>query len=699
MIRSSVVVLTSILLASTNTFAALRVWPTGVCNSTLQACVDGATAGDEIRVDTDSPINENLQINKSITLIPSNGRKAKFGLGFGISGINTGGITDYRVSISGFAFTNGGIDLQNAGESTATFNVTDNQLTGTSGSVTRIRIGTLYGADVTRASVIGNQIKATLSGPGSALVEFWSVSAVADSFSARNNRLETLSTTTQHGILTRNDHNTTKASPINVNIAHNRIYGRFALGAIAVTEGLQTALPHTVVARVANNVIVGKNKQGRGIFLYQRSGIIQPPTATRPLVLNNSLVDLDLGIFAARVPGGSGGSLTGRLQNNLIYKTNQAIFIFPEYTATLTGTCNLYFSATISNSGYTPSVCDQTGNPLIIDDRNPRVSAGSPAIDAGSLAGNLDLFDFSYIQGGANLDADGLRRLKGNTAFSAPPVDIGAYEFGDTFATVQNTEATSTDNTFAITNPEISTSTDQVLQTSQFAGSSASGYIATATPYGVWWSNVPTWNIFLQNLFTTMPASIRFFTLAPLPKFGAFAHVNATAANETIIDNVSSNTRAFEILAVTQNFNSTGGTGAYNNSPIAIDYGADLKWHIFNTNGNNIPVGAAFNVYVTDPSESSFIHTVASTNRIGAETILDSALLNDVPCARLLVTPENGAFGNAITELRYNVATGRWRIFRSGGVDIPLDSRFHIVVDAARTRQCSGDVFADGFEN
>src|SRR5262245_16232092 len=48
----------------------LRIWPGGEfpCNTTLQACVDGAGPGDGIRIATDGPINESISFQKCLTL-------------------------------------------------------------------------------------------------------------------------------------------------------------------------------------------------------------------------------------------------------------------------------------------------------------------------------------------------------------------------------------------------------------------------------------------------------------------------------------------------------------------------------------------------------------------------------------------------------------------------------------------------------
>ena len=50
--------------------AATRTWsgPASPCGSTLQGCINGASPGDIVEVATNVPINEDLTIDKSLTL-------------------------------------------------------------------------------------------------------------------------------------------------------------------------------------------------------------------------------------------------------------------------------------------------------------------------------------------------------------------------------------------------------------------------------------------------------------------------------------------------------------------------------------------------------------------------------------------------------------------------------------------------------
>ncbi|MBK7333121.1 MAG: hypothetical protein IPI87_12540 [Betaproteobacteria bacterium] len=51
------------------------------CDTTLQACITGAASGDVVEIATNTPIDENLAINKSLTLQPAAGYSPTIGGG------------------------------------------------------------------------------------------------------------------------------------------------------------------------------------------------------------------------------------------------------------------------------------------------------------------------------------------------------------------------------------------------------------------------------------------------------------------------------------------------------------------------------------------------------------------------------------------------------------------------------------------
>ncbi len=58
------------------------------CNTTLQACITGAAGGDVVEIATNTPVDEDLTINKSLTLRPAAGYSPTIGAGASIRSVN-----------------------------------------------------------------------------------------------------------------------------------------------------------------------------------------------------------------------------------------------------------------------------------------------------------------------------------------------------------------------------------------------------------------------------------------------------------------------------------------------------------------------------------------------------------------------------------------------------------------------------------
>ncbi len=125
--------------ASMPSHAALLVWPNGVCTGTLQACVDAADPGDEVRVNTNTPVAESILIGKSLRVLGGYGYSAAFASGHGVV-VNTAASGDIDVRISRFRFTNGFVDVQHGGAGVATIHVQDNRFRSVGAVAAGIRI-------------------------------------------------------------------------------------------------------------------------------------------------------------------------------------------------------------------------------------------------------------------------------------------------------------------------------------------------------------------------------------------------------------------------------------------------------------------------------------------------------------------------------------------------------------------------------
>lgn len=84
------------------------------CNTTLQACITGAASGDVVEIATNTPIDEDLAINKSLTLRPAAGYSSTIGAGATIRSVNfddLGLLGDSRtLVIEGLTFNQARID-------------------------------------------------------------------------------------------------------------------------------------------------------------------------------------------------------------------------------------------------------------------------------------------------------------------------------------------------------------------------------------------------------------------------------------------------------------------------------------------------------------------------------------------------------------------------------------------------------------
>ncbi len=683
-------------LCSNSTFAALRVWPTGICTTTLQACIDGSVDGDEVQIASNAPINENLVIEKSLTLTRSVGFRPSFGNGFGISGgSNSARLSTIRIDIKDLVFNGGGVDLVHFGQADAQFNVFRNRLNGTPSNLTAsVKLTAAFGSARLLAAVYENRISSSTTSINDATIRVKTDNGKSNVIQIQFNQVESIGRSDGAGIGVFATASDSKSLSSNAVIFNNVVKGQYGRGAVVVSEGLFASTPVIIQSLVVNNVLLGRNRFGNGIALIHNNGSIAPLTS-RPLVLNNTIVNFNRGITMSKWDSATTlDNINGEIQNNLFYQNGGAVSANPIYAAT--GVRNLLFPNI--SSGYTSST-DVTSDPLINDVRHPSVSIGSPAIDAGSLLNNIATFVYGPAGGLASVDADGLRRFKDATATTAR-IDIGAYEFGDVFFTAKNPATISTSNGFVISSSELVTSNTQLLQTAIFAGNGTS-FVSTSNPFGVWFSSFLTfnWNIFLQNNTINMPAQIQFFTMAPLVKTGAFLHTHSGASAVSLIDNIETNTKPTKFVLATQNWNPPPSVGIYNNSHVTLSYsGPDAKWRVHNANGVDIPVGAGFNIYAQDRSPNAFVHEAINDNIAGDETILDHPLLNGVACARLLATPIDGVFGHSGWDIYYSASTMRWRIFRSAG-DMPIGAKFHVLVDAKQTADCFGDLLSDGFED
>ena len=133
---------------------------------------------------------------------------------------------------------------------------------------------------------------------------------------------------------------------------------------------------------------------------------------------------------------------------------------------------------------------------------------------------------------------------------------------------------------------------------------------AYAHNIGVWYEGVEKkkWAIFNQDR-AAVPAGATFEVEIP-PASERFVHraePDNTVGNTTYLDDPLTNGHPGVVLSVTQNWNpGGGGRGVYNDHPVGVLYDEDVqKWALYNLDGAPIPVGAAFNVAVSEGDEGA----------------------------------------------------------------------------------------------
>ena len=176
--------------------------------------------------------------------------------------------------------------------------------------------------------------------------------------------------------------------------------------------------------------------------------------------------------------------------------------------------------------------------------------------------------------------------------------------------------------------------------------------------------------------------------IVSLPSFSQgtkFLHIANSAnvtSNWTDIDHPLLNNNPAAVFIVTQNWNPPGSAGVYNNSPIGVWYNTStLKWAIFNENLQTMPIGASFNVFIPDAS-NTFVHTANSANIVNNTTILDHPSLNNNNSVRVFITQNWNPPGSISTynpsEVGVTYTLFKWRVFNQDLSAMPENASFNV---------------------
>jgi hypothetical protein len=364
-----------------------RPWPDSVppCNGTLQACIDAASPGDEIRLNPSFVIQEAIAFSKPLTLRAEPGHLPAFGAGYSIhAGTSDSG--DQTIRIEGLTLEQGSIEVDQTSTGTSTIELVGN---------------TIESKDPAALAGINVVPLSPDVGPLDFLVSGNVVSVEEDSGEGIRFRL---------GV------------------------GPAASGAIRGNTVVQPSSGVGIVVYDATSVDVIANRVdgGSGVFLFwdepmtarvldnQLNGEVAGiDTATDGVaafdltIVNNTIAGNQYGIT---VPQSGTSEVTGVIANNAITGSGVAGIQYAVANPGLVSVSehhDLFFDNAANVVGGTPGAGSVFENPLFAGGSDFHLQPGSPAIDAG---------DDASVAPDLTTDLDGSPRIQGQH------VDIGAFE-------------------------------------------------------------------------------------------------------------------------------------------------------------------------------------------------------------------------------------------------------------------------------
>lgn len=367
------------------------------CNTTLQACVTAAAAGDTIELATNALINEFVDTDKSLTLQPA--------AGFAPQLLGVGAIAktaDIDVTVTKLSMTLG-VAAVCAGTGNLTLRVIQNSISAGNDDAISIRDGGGCTSGTKTAIISGNVITQAPDDINSAIV----LEAVVTGFDATISDNDIALSGLNDGggiILFSIDGHDASAT-----IARNRIHGSNYDEGIELRNdgpgGVLTAL-------IFDNLIAGQNGNagGPGSIAIDAGGTNAAIDAT---IVNNTIVDgrnaMNIG-----VRDDLGATFTGAMINNIVARNSEGGVGVRNTPTGFTNSNNLFFANGSGNSAaFIPGPGTRFGDPAFAD----------PAAGDYSLTASSDAIDH-----GRSAAAPSGLDLAGNPRVQGTAVDIGALE-------------------------------------------------------------------------------------------------------------------------------------------------------------------------------------------------------------------------------------------------------------------------------
>ena len=572
--------------------ASTLTWPNllgfGPCLSTLQACINEAASGDIVQIGIDdlfvtdryTAVNENLAINKSLTLRAAAGIDAVFAAGRSIT------ITppfvplqSYSIAVEGITLDRGTIVVNDATFS-STFRVENVRFNDVPSDQVAIDMLSTFGSSP-NFQVLRNVIRTQPHGAVSTRAIRVNPQALNASITVSGNRIEAARGGLQQAIVI----GSAASGPISV--SNNTIEGRRFLGGILIGQPSSSGAANVWVI---NNSISGQHSDPAS----GASAIALELTNADVQVINNTAVYGSRGISFN--PISATPTLSGLLANNVVAFNTFSGLSFGTGYGGVSNRNNLVFGNT-TNLGFVAGAGTLLTDPLLLTRGYPRPSDASPLINAGSnsalAAIGLDPFD-----------VDGQPRVLLGT------VDIGAYEAGYGLTGVHETTAASIAGNFTVLSSLDGTALVPSAELVVTALHTPGEGTALAQNLGIWQpagaGSLPL-AIFHENTSPTMNSGRRI--AVTVPGFGLTGYTHqSTLGNDVFEYSQLSNTaldgQPGAIAVATHNYQVVG---PYHDHAIGLEY-TGSNWYLRNEdNLVDMQSGRSFNIAIAPAlSENAF---------------------------------------------------------------------------------------------
>jgi len=385
-------------------YAVIRTYPGAApCDTTLQACIDGSTAGDTVEIATNT-VDESLDIVKSLTLRPASGFAPRFP-NFHTVVASGSGTANNSFTIQGLTLETGIILVTQGSSGTLSVNILDNtieQSFQTSNPAIQVRAGNTI-------SPLGNMFFSILSNRMTVPEPFGGQSS-GISISLGNSPVAVGIIADNSIVMAGNSQGGAIDLANGDRILHVDVIGNTISGA-NYNQGIslfQFNSGGTLTANMINNLIFGQSgNTGRpaAIAISCSQGTLNF------IAINNTVAGNEDGLSI----GGRkdlGAIINGEVANNIIAdNTDFGLSIDTDFAATVSNRFNLVFNNGSNN--FSPGPGTLILDPEFIGTGKFQLKSGSPAINAG---------DNSAVPPGITTDLANRARIFGSA------VDMGAYE-------------------------------------------------------------------------------------------------------------------------------------------------------------------------------------------------------------------------------------------------------------------------------